>query len=41
MAGYNITREAEQLGEHLRAWRMVLSMTAQQVCDRADISSSL
>jgi len=31
-------RSAEQLGEHIRNWRKLLGLTAQQVCERADIS---
>lgn len=35
---YNITRQRSTFGEHLRAWRMVQGLTAQQVSERADIS---
>lgn len=38
MSGYRIDREMRELGEHIRSWRMVLNLTAQQVCERADIS---
>lgn len=36
--GYRITAEKEEFGEHIRGWRMVLGLTAQQVCERAGIS---
>lgn len=38
MSGYRIERELADLGEHIRGWRMVLGLTAQQVVDRAGIS---
>lgn len=38
MGGYKIDREVTDLGEHVRGWRMVLNLTAQQVAERADIS---
>lgn len=38
MGGYKIDREITELGEHVRGWRMVLNLTAQQVAERADIS---
>lgn len=38
MAGYRITRDMETFGEHVRGWRMVLGLTAQQVAERANIS---
>ncbi len=38
MSGYKIDREVTELGEHVRGWRMVLNLTAQQVAERADIS---
>ena len=38
MAGYHIEREMQELGEHVRGWRMVLGLTAQQVSERAEIS---
>lgn len=38
MAGYRIERELTELGEHIRGWRMVLGLTAQQVSERAGIS---
>lgn len=33
VAGQSLT-----FGEHLRGWRLVLGLTALQVCERADIS---
>jgi predicted transcriptional regulator len=36
--GYKIERERVQFGEHIRSWRMVLNLTAQQVSERGDIS---
>lgn len=38
MAGYRIDRELEDFGEHVRGWRMVLGLTAQQVAERANIT---
>lgn len=38
MPGYRIDRQARAFGEHVRGWRMVLGLTAQQVAERADIS---
>ncbi len=39
MAGYHIDREMQELGgEHVRGWRMVLGLTAQQVAERASIT---
>ena len=38
MSGYKIDREIAEFGEHVRGWRMVLNVTAQQVAERADIS---
>ncbi|WP_210400550.1 helix-turn-helix domain-containing protein [Corynebacterium sp. HMSC073D01] len=38
LRGYNISREVTTIGEHIRGWRMVLGLTAQQVCERAQIS---
>lgn len=38
MGGYKIKRQTEQFGSHIRQWRMVLGLTAQQVAERADIS---
>ncbi|GAA1484748.1 MULTISPECIES: helix-turn-helix domain-containing protein [Brachybacterium] len=38
MAGYRIDRELEDFGEHVRGWRMVLGLTAQQVAERASIT---
>lgn len=38
MAGYRIDRQITDFGEHVRGWRMVLGLTAQQVAERADIT---
>lgn len=38
MSGYRIQRPLDELGEHVRGWRMVLGLTAQQVSERAGIS---
>ncbi|PZU44183.1 MAG: transcriptional regulator [Microbacterium sp.] len=38
MAGYRIQRDIDTFGAHVRGWRMVLGLTAQQVAERADIS---
>ena len=38
MSGYRIDREVAEFGEHVRGWRMVLNLTAQQVAERADVS---
>lgn len=38
MAGYKIDRQMTDLGEHIRGWRMVLGLTAQQVSERAGIT---
>lgn len=38
MAGYRIDRELAEFGEHVRGWRMVLGLTAQQVSERAGIT---
>lgn len=38
MAGYKIDRQRAQFGEHVRGWRMVLGLTAQQVAERAGIT---
>ncbi|MGL5828111.1 MAG: helix-turn-helix domain-containing protein [Angustibacter sp.] len=38
MAGYRIDRQLTEFGEHIRGWRMVLGLTAQQVAERADIT---
>lgn len=38
MAGYRIDRQIAEFGTHVRGWRMVLGLTAQQVAERADIS---
>ena len=31
MAGYRISRQLTEFGEHVRGWRTVLGLTAQQV----------
>lgn len=33
-------RSAATLGEHLRTWRLMLGLSARQVCERAGISAS-
>ncbi|WP_454836929.1 helix-turn-helix domain-containing protein [Rhodococcus qingshengii] len=38
MAGYKIDRHVGEFGEHVRGWRMVLGLTAQQVAERAGIT---
>ncbi|MPV51204.1 MULTISPECIES: helix-turn-helix domain-containing protein [unclassified Pseudactinotalea] len=38
MGGYRIGRELAEFGEHVRGWRMVLGLTAQQVAERAGIT---
>ena len=38
MAGYKIDRQIAEFGEHVRGWRMVLGLTAQQVAERASIT---
>lgn len=38
MSGYRIDRQIADFGEHVRGWRMVLGLTAQQVAERADIT---
>lgn len=38
MAGYKIDRQLADLGQHVRGWRMVLGLTAQQVSERAGIT---
>lgn len=38
MSGYRINREIEEFGEHVRGWRMVLGLTAQQVSERGGIT---
>ena len=38
MAGYRVERQTASFGENLRGWRLVLGLTAQQVCERASIS---
>lgn len=40
MAGYPIDRQVTEFGDHVRGWRMVLGLTAQQVAERADITRS-
>ncbi|MBW3085902.1 hypothetical protein KEM60_02113 [Austwickia sp. TVS 96-490-7B] len=38
MAGYRIDEQMNVFGEHIRGWRMVLGLTAQQVSERAGIT---
>lgn len=38
MAGYRIDHQITEFGEHVRGWRMVLGLTAQQVAERAGIT---
>ncbi|NLE97681.1 MAG: helix-turn-helix domain-containing protein [Propionibacterium sp.] len=38
MHGYRISAEITEFGEHVRGWRMVLGLTAQQVAERAGIT---
>ena len=38
MSGYRIQRQVTEFGEHVRGWRMVLGLTAQQVSERAGIT---
>ncbi|MFD2839638.1 helix-turn-helix domain-containing protein [Populibacterium corticicola] len=38
MAGYRIERQVSTFGEHVRGWRMVLGLTAEQVSQRAGIT---
>ncbi|TWP38674.1 helix-turn-helix domain-containing protein [Leekyejoonella antrihumi] len=38
MSGYKIDRQMASFGEHVRGWRMVLGLTAQQVAERASIT---
>lgn len=38
MAGYRIDDQLAAFGEHVRGWRMVLGLTAQQVSERAGIT---
>ena len=38
LAGYRIDRQLTEFGEHIRGWRMVLGLTAQQVSERASIT---
>ncbi len=38
MSGYRIDRELTEFGAHVRGWRMVLGLTAQQVSERAGIT---
>lgn len=38
MAGYTIDKQLAEFGEHVRGWRMVLGLTAQQVSERAGIT---
>lgn len=38
MSGYRIDRQIADFGAHVRGWRMVLGLTAQQVAERAGIT---
>lgn len=38
MPGYKIDRQLAEFGGHVRGWRMVLGLTAQQVSERAGIT---
>ena len=38
MSAYQIDRDLAEFGEHVRGWRMVLGLTAQQVAERAGIT---
>ncbi|HPU13640.1 MAG TPA: helix-turn-helix domain-containing protein [Aeromicrobium sp.] len=38
MAGYRIDEQLTAFGAHVRGWRMVLGLTAQQVSERAGIT---
>lgn len=38
MSGYRIDHELREFGAHVRGWRMILGLTAQQVAERADIT---
>lgn len=38
MAAYRIDEQLDTFGEHVRGWRMVLGLTAQQVSERAGIT---
>lgn len=38
MAGYRIEEQLNTFGGHVRGWRMVLGLTAQQVSERAGIT---
>jgi transcriptional regulator with XRE-family HTH domain len=38
MPGYRTDRQVAEFGEHVRGWRMVLGLTAQQVAERAGIT---
>jgi transcriptional regulator with XRE-family HTH domain len=38
VSGYRIDRQITEFGEHVRGWRMVLGLTAQQVAERAGIT---
>ncbi len=38
MSGYRIDRQMVEFGAHVRGWRMVLGLTAQQVSERAGIT---
>jgi DNA-binding XRE family transcriptional regulator len=38
MPAYKIDRQLADFGDHVRGWRMVLNLTAQQVAERAGIT---
>lgn len=38
MTGYRVDRQIADFGDHVRGWRMVLGLTAQQVAERAGIT---
>jgi transcriptional regulator with XRE-family HTH domain len=38
MPAYKIDRQITDFGDHVRGWRMVLNLTAQQVAERAGIT---
>ncbi|MBO9569218.1 MAG: helix-turn-helix transcriptional regulator [Cellulomonas iranensis] len=38
MSGYRIDQQVKTFGEHVRGWRLVLDLTAQQVAERAGIT---
>lgn len=38
MSGYRSDEQITDFGEHVRGWRLVLGLTAQQVAERAGIT---